>query len=540
MYEQVSHFVKLLHNLYVTKSITKFSLDDLLSRFDIVNLMSNLKVKTLIGSLLYLYNVEFDTIPESIREVVLDVYTKRLYNQPEIPLPSSITLTIEPKNKYLRDEDGEFIEIEEEEEEIDTSIFTNDVFLDQMQVWYKPYFKEEFWDSNIKTFMEHFELFVQTRQSYFLYWSSLVNMILLFARINKCRFYVQTVQEKPFFVTPKTKHMVYFNYPKGYNANADTFDMEKYYYPSGQVGFPIYEIRFWYDIKDKLLQKITDAFDCTYENIYSLYKTFICFLHNNNNKNNFGVKTRIPKHLQYICSVFGSEADTNFSINPLSVLKNGSIRSTDATMLHKFLVKQKQFFDYPNGEHSTEQEIKILQSIKEQEFIYLSLLFPVEQKFARHEFTNFVPSTINPIYFVDTGDMDIISIIGHDLSNHGLMKRKLHFFEKVNKDEINQFIDNILSSGLETEIMLYIHGIFHEKRSFEPFTLANFNKRIKDVVNPDIPGLTSEMIEKIKQFLKSTYPTIFLGKKKRSKRLKISKHTRRVRTSKRLKRLIKK
>ena len=121
MHEQVSQFVKLLHNLYVSKSITKFSLDDLLSRFDIVNLMSNLKVKTLIGSLLYLYNVEFDTIPESIREVVLDVYNKRLYNQPEIPLPSSITLTIEPKNKYLRDEDGklvrdedgEFIEIED-------------------------------------------------------------------------------------------------------------------------------------------------------------------------------------------------------------------------------------------------------------------------------------------------------------------------------------------------------------------------------------------------------------------------------------------
>ena len=151
MYEQVFKLVKSLHNLYIKKSgITQEQIEEIIHQFDILILLSNAKVKHLIGSLFYLYDIPISTIPETIREIIQDVYKRRLYDLPESHPPN----------------------------------FMDDIFLNQMQVWYKPYFKEEFWDTDIITFMTEFEVFIQTKQSYLLYWSSLVNMTLLFARIK--------------------------------------------------------------------------------------------------------------------------------------------------------------------------------------------------------------------------------------------------------------------------------------------------------------------------------------------------------------------
>lgn len=475
MYEQVFKLVKSLHNLYIKKSgITQEQIEEIIHQFDILILLSNAKVKHLIGSLFYLYDIPISTIPETIREIIQDVYKRRLYDLPESHPPN----------------------------------FMDDIFLNQMQVWYKPYFKEEFWDTDIITFMTEFEVFIQTKQSYLLYWSSLVNMTLLFARINKCRYYVMTTQNKPFYVTPKTKDMVTFNNNRkrgdvGYRPNQNYPENVYGYFSS--TAYPLYEIRFWDKIKDKLLQLLTNAFNCSYTNIYLLYKTFICFLQNNNNESSSASLTALPIHLLYICSQFGSEADTIFDD------EYGYEEHLEAFL-------SNDFYGLQSEEHSTKDKIETLKRLMEEEFIYLSLLFPSQHKFARHEFTNVVPTTINPIYFVDTGRFDMVNIIGHDFNNHKIMKRKLHFTEKVNKDEINQFISTMVSSGLETEIMLYIHGLFHENGSDEPFTIANLKQRIKNVVDPEknLPELTSEMIVKVNHFLKSTYSSIFLGKKKSS------------------------
>ena len=134
----------------------------------------------------------------------------------------------------------------------------------------------------------------------------------------------------------------------------------------------------------------------------------------------------------------------------------------------------------------------------EKEFIYLSLILPRANKFARHEFTNFVPSCINPSYLVDEVNFNISLIIGHDFKNHKITERKKNF---IDLPEIRDFIYTIHDENKEY-FLSYIHGLFHESASPDQFSIKSLNERILKVGYPKFnnPELTDAIITEFKEF----------------------------------------
>ena len=413
-----------------------------------VELKINVRTRSLFSSILYLLSIDINKI---VNQDIKDSYEIRLYNVPEV----------------------EFIEGETNPKEY----FMSDTFLNQMDVWYKQFLKEDFWECDLKTFMDEYYKFKQSRQSYLLYWTSLVNMSMLFARITKCRFYMETYMDKPFQPTPNNKDKFRF-----YADGRDYYYIRNEYMSTATMNkLRIYEITMWNKIKDILVELLINSFDCKYDTIYIMYKKLLCFFHNNNNS--IHDITKLPNHLRFICSIFGSEKDTDFS---------GMIYNNIG-----------QF------ESAIEQKVDTLEiDSYEKEFIYLSFLLPSAKKFGRHEFTNLVPSCANPIYVIDNTPLDLINIIGHDLRNHSLMDRKKNF---IDLPEIKDFVDCIASQNKE-DFLIYIHGLFHENRTNKPFSIETLKERLRLSETGEIDAkkenkeLTDEIISEFKKFVACYYP----------------------------------
>jgi hypothetical protein len=444
-------FLKNLLVLSRQSPINYESLNKLFEEYNILELMKvHVQIKFLIGTMIYLLNINVSQIQNvEIKQIIEDVYKNRLYDVPES----------------------------------DYKDFTSDTFLNQMAVWYRPYFAEDYWNTDLKTFMDEYYRFKQTKQSYLLYWASLVNISLLFARITKCPFYMQTWNDKSTFDKETGKAWIPTPQNKGtftFNKRTKSYHRKDFYSPEFNTLLRLYEIELWEKIKDKLIVLLICSFDCKYENIYCLYRKFMCFLHNNNN--NYDDITSLPNHLKFICSNFGPEKDTIFY----------EYEQTLDNFKRKNNIEDKDI---------EEHEINLF----EQEYIYLSLIFPSTEKFARQEFTNFVTSTVNPVYIVDNTSLDMINIVGHDLRNHSLMKRKKHF---VDLPEIKEFV-NLLVDEKKEKFLAYIHGLYHERRSLLPFSYKSLKLRLEQVSDREAKimneELTDEIIRDFKEFVRSKH-----------------------------------
>lgn len=442
---KIASFLKNLSELINFDDYNK--INKLINENASVILNSDSPSKHLIASIFYLLEIDIYKLNnQSIKNMVYNIYDIKKYSEPEA----------------------------------DYTDFMSDIFLDQMGVWYTSYFGEYFWNSDLKIFMEEYYVFKKTNQSYHLYWLNLVNICMLFARITKCRFYTEFNIGTKCFPTKENKDS--FNYSekdeKKYSIKNNSDKTEECDKPSRHT-YKLYEIENWNLVKNKLVTLLINSLDCNYSNIYNLYKKFLCFLHNNNNDETS--VTRLPPHLRYICSYFGDEKDT---------LPDSKIN----------YYKKKDYSEYDylktlNVSNYNELGIEIY----EKEYLYLSLNLPTTQKFARHLFTNFVPSTINPVYIIDSTSMDIINIVGHDLYNYKSMIQKKKF---IDLPEIKKFIDYIIDHKKEY-FLIYLHGLFYENISTKQFSIQLLREKSADInINPkkNNPELTNNIILEFKDF----------------------------------------
>ena len=484
---------KFIQNLYLLLTNDPINYKDINDEFNqqIIKkiIMNGGESLHLIGTILFLLDFDIEKLTElTIKAKICEVYTKRMYNFP----------------------------------------LTHDLQLNQ--IWYKPYYKEDFWDCKLLKFMEEYHKFKSTRQSFFLYWKSLINISILFGKITKCPSYV-LIPDKSFIELVNIIGSLPDIICNPYINDHFKIKSKKCY---------IYEFKKWNEVKKILIKLLIDALDCNYDNIYRLYRKLICYLHNNNNDYD-NYEDFIPDYFKYICSSH-IEQDTNLTAS-----------SEYSEAIQKRLQKAK-CNEIKLDRSNLECKIK---KIEENTFLYLSLIFPTQYTFTRHEFTNFAPVSINPVYHVDKTKKSLIEIIGHDLESHKLIDRKMMFNDNP---IINEFVHYI--SSLETPVsndmellellcrkeqldilvnqdlsynyllkqviqkieikrltlyqkyMIYIYGLFHEAsiddNAYVPFSLKTFKEKSEkyklDNINVNNQLITQEIIDEVKaDFYKYLY-----------------------------------
>jgi hypothetical protein len=430
-------------------SIDYNKINSLISEYNISPILENVQYKALICSIFYLLGINLEEITDlNVKRKMKEFYEKRFLGLP----------------KYIGTD------------------FTNDIFLEQVKVWYTSYFLEEFWNCDLKDYMDEYKKFINTRQSYLLYWTSLVNISILLSKIEACEYYI--MKDKKVDIIPNKDNKTDFNFNNRYGigtfALKSNVDAKKYFPSDNWIQSPkfdVFKIDNWLISKKQIVNLLINALDCNYNNIYLLYKKFICFAFS------FSVDNTIvglPKYLQYICSQFGSEHDAN--PDNIGMYKN----------VNEFY-KDEKIENYESLE--TEKY--------EKEFLYLSLILPTAKKYARHEFTRFVPTCINPIYNIDESRLNLPGIIGHDFSNHRVSERKKDFLD--NNPDIDDFLNYVITNKKE-DFLIYVHGLFHENRSSKPFSYETLNERLRDVTDEMAfrmnEELTREIIDEFKKAFK--------------------------------------
>jgi hypothetical protein len=370
--------------------------------------------------------------------------------------------------------------------------------------------------------MAQYKKFKTTTPSFFLYWKSLINISILFGKITKCPSYV-LIPDKSF-----VEHVNIIGSLPDIICNPYTNDHFKI---KGRNCY-IYEFKKWNEVKNILIKLLIDALDCKYDNIYKLYRKLICYLHNNNN--DYGnYEDFIPDYFKYICSSH-TEEDTNL---------------TDSSEYSKAIQERLQIAKCNKLKLDISNLECKIKKIEGNTFLYLSLIFPAQYTFTRHEFTNFVPVSINPVYHVDKAKKSLIEIIGHDLESHKLIDRKMMFNDNpiisefvnyissletpvsddmellellcrkeqldilvkqdsLNKSSLKQVIQKIEIKRLTLyqKYMIYIYGLFHEASidydAYVPFSLQAFKEKSEKYKLIDIEVnnklITQEIINEVK------------------------------------------
>jgi len=314
--------------------------------------------------------------------------------------------------------------------------FLDDELLERMSCWYTRYFKESFWELDIKVFMNEYKIFKETRMSRTLYWNSLINFAMLLSRIESCEY-------------DCIKELGSTDVPNKSNKDKYTVNLEGKYigtFPGiGSVRYMVYRFHkcVWDKHKDEIVSALIYSLDCNYDNLIELYRSFICFCYEND---------KIKELSQY--------HDFHYFIKEMCESKGKHV--------------------IPPG------------------FVYLSLSLPSMENFARHEFTQFVVSTINPVYKIDNISMGISYIVGHDFSFHALVFRK-----KTEPQNVDEFIDMIYD---KPKFLVCVHYLFHECRSNVPFSYENLKYNYNKCDRQALLGLNEDLLREFGVFCRGFIP----------------------------------
>jgi len=288
-------------------------------------------------------------------------------------------------------------------------------FISDTLVWYnenkikRKYFMEEFWSSSLQIFMNEYNEFEKTKQSYLFFWTNLINLSTLFVRIDSSSSYtISSTNLLP--ELPEINERGYYVKSNEYDGNS----LARY--------IEIHK-KEWINYKDNLIKLLINSLDCNYDNVYKLYQEYIKFIYIND----------IETH-KY---TFIEKNNTLYSIMTL----NNTL---------------------PNYYNTF--------------FIYLSLIKPYPEKFARTLCTKFATTIINPTIQIDNIFMTTTEMICHDFYAHGMLLLKKEF-----SDEIKQFVYNIFNLLIETNnekmlsILIYY---FHQEVAAENITPLSLEKYI--------------------------------------------------------------
>lgn len=397
----------------------------------------------LLTNINFLLNIKLEFITDiEIKEKLQTMYHKRFYSENKIEL-NFIDNKLDPK------------------------------CLKNIKVWYTPFIHEDFWRSDINEFMDEYDRFEVTDQSYFLFWTNLLNISSLLCKIKTCNYYfIKIHDDEKSIPTEETLKELHKNNQLMYLQELNNLNIHitkkslLHSYPNLKYIFTSINNIDWYNF-DYIINLLLNSFNCRYEgSIQLLYLELICFLLDTE-VHNTTYNTLLLKQIRTIC-------------------RKQSISS----------------------------------------FLYLSLILPKDYIYARNEYTKFCCSTLNPLYLIDDIPLSIDQIIGHDLDFHQMITRKKNYLYndevKITFRKFINFLEELNTNKLENyerllevtynnkynnynyflqyfikfldkykcynyiEMLKYIHFLFHELMNDKPFTILNLLNSINDLMNGGI------------------------------------------------------
>ena len=258
--------------------------------------------------------------------------------------------------------------------------------LENIGVWDKPYRLEDFWRCTIEEFMDEYDNFEKTEQSYLLFWDNLLNITSLLCRIKSCNYYFIKTADDSAIPTSEEE------YNKMIENNKIVL-MENISPNLLEIKLILTKIIFKINIVKykNLLLFLLKSFNCYYDNILNFYLELLCFL----------------KEIE-ICNkhFINGFVDLSTCISNICV-------NTDMNLKNKYI------------------------------YLYLSLNLPKESTYARNEYTKFICSSINGLKLTDNHSLSLTQIVAHDYSFHKASVRKLNMKSEITKKDFRSFIIKI-------------------------------------------------------------------------------------------------
>jgi hypothetical protein len=314
-----------------------------------------------IANINYLLDIKLNQITNNtIRELISDIYTKKLYNENPIGL------------KFTSDN------------------FLHPDCLRDINVWYKPYLLEDFWKCDINEFMDEIDKFDESEllHSFKLFWTNIINISSLLCKIKTCNYYFIKFEDDSKIPTIETYNQMLQNNEIFKMTDLNITNLTSYV--NIKNFNPNVKLIFTYirNIDNTILFDFTKllikCFNCNYDYLLEFYLKFLCTMKD--------LEIHNPNFISDLTGIIQNICNDNDN-----VLQNKDV------------------------------------------LLYLSLNLPKDSTYARNEYTNFICSSINSLFLIDTIPLSMCQIVGHDYYFHGAKNKKIQCSE-VNKKEFKKFL----------------------------------------------------------------------------------------------------
>ncbi len=243
--EELSQIIKITgHKNYLNKINNLYEKN--------IELFQNELNQLVLANINFLLDIKLSQITNNrVRELVSDIYTKKLYSE------NPIGLKLGPDN------------------------FLHPDCLRDIGVWYKPYLLEDFWRCDINEFMDEIDKFDESEllHSFTLFWTNIVNISSLLCKIKTCNYYFIKFENDSQIPTTQTYNQML--------QNNEIFKMtdlsyEKNTYANIKKFNPNVKLIFTYikNIDNTILFDFTklliECFNCDYDNLLKFYLNFLC------------------------------------------------------------------------------------------------------------------------------------------------------------------------------------------------------------------------------------------------------------------------
>ena len=271
-------------------------------------------------------------------------------------------------------------------------------FKETIGVWYKSFIFEDFWRCSIFEFMNEFDNFEITKQSYALYWTNLINLSSLLCRMKTCNYYFISITGEKINIRYIIDNIDDL-YASGAIIDFNTIRVGELKLKALKRNYPNakYICKYINDISNEKIIELTyslmNSLNCEYQNIHNFYYLFMCSIIDLEHHNK-----------DYIYDIVDL-------VGPIK---------------------------------------KICGSGLKDDYLYLSLNLPKDSTFARNEYTNIICTSVNSLLLIDNVPLSMTQIIGHDYYFHKAKIRKSNY-NKKNKKDFREFVDylNILNIDKE-------------------------------------------------------------------------------------------
>ena len=360
--------------------------------------------KLILANFNYLFEIKLSDITDSnINQIISSIYQKKQYNENPIEL------------------------------KIDDNGLLDVNCLRDIEVWYKPYILEDFWRCDINEFMDEYDNFETTSQSYLLFWTNIINISSLLCRIKTCNYYFIKVTKESKIPTQSTySQMILDNEIVKMTETTHIIGFTEF---EIKKSFPNTKLIFTYinDISNvdfnELIILLAKSFNCEYEIILNFYLKLICLMNQNeihNKQYSSGGHADLIKTIINICS----------------------------------------------GKNNNLEENNLL--------LYLSLNLPKDSTYARNEYTNIICTSINSLYLIDNIPISIAQIVGHDYSFHRAEPKKISYSIET-KEEYRNLVKYLerLNEHADYNFIKFNSNIKNIKISFKFINEDYVNYRVQ-------------------------------------------------------------